>query len=79
VWRKHSNTNVTLPNDPLGGTIGSGQYNQWRTNFGRTLSGSGSGGGLGTEIQAVPEPTTAVLLIVGVLLVGMWRRPQATA
>ena len=26
---------VALPNDPIGGTIGVAQYNQWRANFGR--------------------------------------------
>jgi hypothetical protein len=74
VWRKHSNTNVTLPNDPLGGTIGSAQYNQWRSRFGQTLSGSGSGGGPGSGIQAVPEPTAAALLLVGIMLAGASRR-----
>lgn len=62
LWRKNSNTNATLPNDPLGGTIGGAQYTQWRTNFGKSLSGSGSG--LSSGAGNVPEPSAIGLLLI---------------
>lgn len=47
-------------------------YTAWRARFGN-VSGSGSGSGLGPG--AVPEPTTAVLiLLAGLATVGSWRR-----
>jgi PEP-CTERM motif len=60
IWRDTLGSTYTLPNDPLGGTIGAAQYNQWRAHFGQsaasgsTLSAAGSGG-------AVPEPTSLSL------------------
>jgi hypothetical protein len=59
VWRKKNGTSGPLPNDPIGGTIGPAQYTQWRANFGKTLSGSGSSLG----IEAVPEPSTICLTL----------------
>jgi hypothetical protein len=56
VWRKNVGTTNVLPNDPIGGTIGAGQYDQWRARFGNT-SGSGLGSG-----SAVPEPATLAML-----------------
>jgi hypothetical protein len=65
VWRDRAGTANAMPNDPIGGTIGTGQYNQWKANFGRAAaSGSGSGSGSGTVLSAVPEPSTAVLLAI---------------
>jgi hypothetical protein len=58
VWRKNVNTTNTLANDPIGGTIGVAQYNQWRANFGKP-----PGSGLGAS--GIPEPTGLVLLLVG--------------
>jgi hypothetical protein len=66
IWRKNNGTGATLPNDPLGGTIGSAQYDQWRAHFGQTLSGSGSGTGLGAG--SVPEPSALGLIIIMALL-----------
>jgi hypothetical protein len=63
VWRKNVGTSTTLPNDSIGGTIGTAQYNQWRANFGKPAPGSGSGVGMDA---AVPEPATLVLLIFAV-------------
>ena len=60
VWRKNVGTSNILPNDAIGGTIGAVQYDQWRTNFGQSAV-SGSSVGVNTT---VPEPTTAVLLIL---------------
>ncbi len=36
VWRKNQNTTRDLPNDPIGGTIGTAQFNQWRAQFGKS-------------------------------------------
>jgi formylglycine-generating enzyme len=59
VWRANQGTTDALANDPIGGTIGTAQYNQWRAHFGQT-AGSGTGA---IVIDAVPEPATAVLLM----------------
>jgi hypothetical protein len=69
VWRKKSGTSAVLPNDPIGGTIGPAQYTQWRANFGKTLSGSGSGGGLGST-ESVPEPNALFLLLFAAFVVN---------
>jgi hypothetical protein len=66
VWRANEGTNNTLPNDPHGGTIGAAQYDEWTAHFGETAPGSGS-------LGAVPEPGSALLLIVGVCLAGLAR------
>jgi hypothetical protein len=60
VWRKNEGTNAVLANDPIGGTIGTGQYSQWRSHFGLS-AGSGLGG-----FAAVPEPAAVALLLVAV-------------
>jgi hypothetical protein len=62
VWRKNNGTTNSLPNDPIGGTIGQPQYDNWRSHFGQT-AGSGSGAGVNA---AVPEPATLVLLMFAV-------------
>ncbi|MEX2308377.1 MAG: hypothetical protein WD738_12320 [Pirellulales bacterium] len=64
VWRKNESTMNTLPNDPHGGTIGALQYDTWRANFGAM---AGSGGGL--HDAAIPEPSTFVALLIGVILI----------
>jgi hypothetical protein len=69
VWRKNQGTTNSLPNDAIGGTIGSAQYNQWRAHFGLSASGVGTG-----AITAVPETTTAILFSIGaVCMVAFWR------
>ncbi len=62
VWRTNQGTTNALPNDPIGGTIGAAQYNQWRSHFGQS-SGSGSGD---VTNAAVPEPATFLLLMLAV-------------
>ncbi|HEY3391191.1 MAG TPA: GH25 family lysozyme [Lacipirellulaceae bacterium] len=54
VWRKMDGT-------PSG-------YDDWRTNFGRTSPGAGSGSKLG-ENAAAPEPSAVVMLILGIAMV----------
>ena len=59
VWRKG-----------LGTTYTQNDYNVWRTNFGATAgSGSGSAGNLPSQ-SAVPEPSSAVLLLLTLVIVG---------
>jgi hypothetical protein len=71
VWRDNLNTNNTLPNDPNGGTVDTDQFNTWRANFGKTTGG-------GSSLTAVPEPSSAVAVILAALGIGLSgrRRPQ---
>lgn len=66
VWRKNSGTNVSLPHDPTGGTIGIAQYNTWQANFGKSAAGLGSSFG-GTT---VPEPGTIMLIVAATVGAG---------
>lgn len=59
VWRKNNNTAITLPNDLTPGTVTQADYDVWRAHFGQ-LAGNGSGA---FANAALPEPTTAVLLL----------------
>jgi hypothetical protein len=64
VWRNNLDTNNTLPNDPTGGTIGTTQYNTWRSHFGQAA-------GNGTDLANVPEPTSPLIWIAAIVsLVG---------
>jgi hypothetical protein len=81
VWRKNDGTTNVLPNDPIGGTIGSAHYNQWRAHFGQS-SGSGATAGLRAGINAaMPEPSLIVLLVFTALTVlhTSMRHPVAPA
>lgn len=60
LWRKYSGQSVTLPNDSTPGSVMPVDYDVWRTHFGQTPSGSGSGNLMQT---AVPEPATMALII----------------
>jgi hypothetical protein len=76
VWRKNQNTTHVLPNDPIGGTIGSAQYNQWRTQFGKP---AGSGAGLPSALLSsnVPEPATFALTMFAAATLCFVRRRRA--
>lgn len=69
VWRKNLGTNTVLPNDPTGGTIGTAQYDTWKAHFGQP-PGSGSAAG---QASLVPEPTTGVLFLCGMMVAGALR------
>ena len=69
VWRKNRNTTNVLPNDLLGGTIDTPQYNQWRTHFGQA-GGSGASAGL----AGVPEPAIGVQLTLLAVAMSIARR-----
>jgi hypothetical protein len=72
VWRKNEGTMNVLLNDPIGGTIGQGQYDQWRAHFGETaVSGSAS-----SSNATVPEPEIALLVFMGAA-VASWRRTRS--
>ena len=76
VWRKNP-----------GGIYTQNDFNTWRAHFGQT-TGSGSGttssatgsaiASVDTSTPAVPEPSTLVMLLVGVLLLGNRRRARAS-
>lgn len=68
VWRDNEGTSNALPNDPIGGVIGSAHYDQWRSRFGNT-----SGAGAGVAATAVPEPSTLSLTGLGLVLAGLAR------
>ena len=70
TWRKNNNTNNALPHDNgLGTPIGAAHYNLWRANFGNP---PGAGSSLG--LTAVPEPSSAILVVLAAALVGIRRR-----
>jgi len=61
LWRNVVGTSTDLPNDPNPVPIDADQYNTWRANFGKPLSGGGS---------AVPEPSSLMLVVIGLGLVS---------
>ena len=69
-WCANQGSSNVLANDPIGGTIGTAQYNQWRARFGQT-AGSGAGAVVNA---AVPEPATLTLLIMAMLAMCCRRR-----
>jgi hypothetical protein len=73
VWRKNDGTGNLLLNDPIGGTIGPAQYNQWRTHFGLTSVS----GAVVRANASVPEPATLFMLFTGLL--ALWSRRCAVA
>jgi autotransporter-associated beta strand protein len=75
VWRENLGSSNYLPNDLLGGTIGSGQYDQWRSRFGQSAD-VGSAASIEREnFFASPEPATVLLAALGLLLrAGCMRR-----
>jgi hypothetical protein len=68
MWRKDPSS---FGGDPTG-------YNAWRANFGQLAgSSSDSFGGLSFQ-SAVPEPDSALLLIIGIAI-GTWRRGRISS
>jgi len=61
VWRDHLGTTFALPNEVSGTTPGAvtiEDYNAWKARFGNSLAGAGS------DSAAVPEPSSAILLLL---------------
>jgi hypothetical protein len=74
AWRDAVTAGATsLTNDPTPGTVDESDFTYWRAHFGETL-GSGSGQASG----AVPEPTSLVLMVLGVLFWAGLLRPRST-
>jgi hypothetical protein len=58
LWRDYEGTTNVLANDPIGGTIGQLQYNQWLAHFDQSAAA-----GTGADANApVPEPTSFLLM-----------------
>ncbi len=69
---------MNLPGDTTPGTVTQADYDVWKTNFGMT-AGSGSGSaGASPSRGVVPEPATAVLLIVPLAALSLFshREPR---
>jgi formylglycine-generating enzyme required for sulfatase activity len=76
LWRKYLGQSVTLPNDDTPGTS-SGDFDVWRAHFGQPPgSGSASGNFL---TSAIPEPSSAIAGLLGLLLVAFGRPRQKFA
>ena len=73
VWRDNVDTTNSLPNDPIGGTIGQSHYDQWRAHYGQT-AGSEATASINADI---PEPATLTLLILAAAGVSTRRRWSA--
>lgn len=61
VWRDRSDAGLPLPNDTTPESVSIADYDLWRSNY----------GGPTAAALAAPEPTAAVLLILGVLAGGL--------
>jgi hypothetical protein len=71
VWRDLMGTAGSLQNETASlGVIDGADFDAWKANFG-TTGGSGSGSAVNS---AVPEPATAVLMLIGVSLLPRRRR-----
>jgi hypothetical protein len=68
AWRNATPT-TTLSNDRTPGVVDASDYADWRANFGKTRTASSAG--LGAAV--VPEPATALLLLVGMMSGGILR------
>jgi uncharacterized protein YkwD len=66
VWRDHLGSATALANDDTAG-VDQDDYTRWMNNFGNTLAG-------GAATSAVPEPSTALLLLTALLAPLLIRR-----
>lgn len=70
VWRDNLGSTNELPNDPVGGTIGTDQFDNWKASF-----GMGAGNALGGT-SAIPEPASLRLLCLAAIGMLSFRRPR---
>jgi enediyne biosynthesis protein E4 len=69
VWRNRLGSGVSLPNDTTPG-VGLDDYTRWKVHFGETTAGSAA-----SEINpAIPEPSTAILFLLGLIATGVTTR-----
>lgn len=59
VWRDNLGTGAILPNDVTPGVVDESDFNVWRSNYGAGGAGAGS-----ASVASVPEPTSAMLIVV---------------
>jgi hypothetical protein len=80
VWRKTLNSRTGLAADGnVNGIVDGGDYGIWRRNFGPDFAGAAAGTVLGLELVSgvVPEPASAGLAVVGILILAAGtRRPH---
>jgi hypothetical protein len=73
VWRDLLNQNLSLPGENpdavTPGVVNQEDYEYWVSRFGATTNPAG-GGSLAGVGGAVPEPTTALMLMLGIACMG---------
>ena len=62
VWRDRRGTNSLAADASGNGSVDQADYNIWKANFG--LVAATGGGSIGEAAAAVPEPATAVLVLL---------------
>jgi hypothetical protein len=65
MWRKHLGSSAILPNDQTPGSVTQADYDVWRGNFG--IVGIVVGSGASINSASVPEPSSLLLLVIGVI------------
>ena len=69
TWRRALAGGGSIANETASiGTIDSSDYDAWRSNFGASASG------LGAASSSIPEPTTAILMLLGLCGIAARRR-----
>lgn len=58
VWRNNLGSSAPLPNDPIGGAIGSAQFEQWKENFGKSAADYS---GANSNSAVIPEPNSILM------------------
>lgn len=66
VWRQNYGNTSTNADGDRSGVVDAGDFLIWRRNLGDTLPGSAAGAGAG--LAAIPEPTTATLILLALSL-----------
>jgi hypothetical protein len=68
LWRKGGPLQFEVDTP---GTVNAADYTAWRARFGKTTAGAGSGSVMITE---VPEPTTLMFVVLGLLAIPVFAR-----
>jgi hypothetical protein len=67
LWRKYNGQSVALANDGTPNTVSNADYDMWRANYGMTV---GSSSGAGLSASSIPEPASAMLLILAAVAIA---------